>query len=207
MRKEVTVKIPDSWKDITLRTYLNLQKDLEAHSDNEIAQLHFTMYHFCGIDVETITSMTKDSHDKIKRSLDNLINNQETKLQRIITIDGIEYGFEPNLSKMAYGAYVDITKYDTLAIDTNWAKIMSILYRPIVEKKKDKYAIASYNGDIDDELFLDVDMSVHFGVWFFFINTLKDLLNVTLNFTNLKLPPNIKSTLEKSGKAILQSLN
>jgi len=207
MKKEITVKIPDSWKDITLRTYLNLQKDLQAHSDNEIAQLHFTMYHFCGIDVETITSITKDSHDKIKRSLDNLINNQETTLQRIITIDGIEYGFEPNLSKIAYGAYVDITKYDTLAIDENWAKIMSILYRPIVEKKKDKYAISSYKGDIDDELFLDVDMSVHFGVWFFFINTLKDLLNVTLNFTNLNLPPNIKSTLEKSGKAILQSLN
>lgn len=207
MRHEITVKIPDSWKDVTLRKYLDLQKDLELHKDDELAQTHFTMYHLCGIDVSIINSMTKESSDKVKNALNNLIINQDLPLQRFITIDGIEYGFEPNLSKISYGAYVDITKYDTLAIDNNWAKIMSILYRPVVDKKKERYQIATYNGDIDDELFYDVSMDVHFGAWFFFINLQKDFLNVILNFTNLNLPPNIKSILEKSGKVIHQSLN
>jgi hypothetical protein len=151
--------------------------------------------------------MTHESHEKIKRSLDSLMLNQEVPLQRLITIDGIEYGFEPNLSKISYGAYVDITKYDTIAIDNNWAKVMSILYRPVVRKKGERYEIASYQGHVDDELFLDVGMDVHFGAWFFFINLQMDLLNYTLNFTNLTgLPPNIKSILVKSGKAIRQSL-
>ena len=206
MRQEINVNIPDSWKDVTLRKYLELQKDLENHKDDPMAQFHFTMFHLCGIDLETIVQMSKESHDKIKKSLDELINNQKSPLQKIIEIDGMEYGFEPNLSKISYGAYVDITKYDTIGIDHNWAKIMSILYRPVVQKKGDKYDILSYKGDIDDELFLDVPMDIHFSVFFYLLDLQKDLLNVILNFTNLNLPPNIKQILVKSGKVIHQSL-
>jgi hypothetical protein len=208
MRQEITINLPQSWKDVTLRKYLELQRDLENHNDDPMAQFHYTMHHLCGINVDVILSMTNESHEKIKRSLDALMLNQEVPLQRLITIDGIEYGFEPNLSKMAYGAYVDITKYDTLGINENWAKIMSILYRPVVRKSKERYEISSYQGDVDEELFLDVGMDVHFGCWFFFINLQMDLLSYTLNFTNLTgLPHNYKLILEKSGKAIRQSLN
>lgn len=206
MRQEINVNIPDSWKDVTLRKYLELQKDLENHKDDPMAQFHFTMHHLCGINLDVILSMTNESHEKIKKGLETLTNNQELPLQRIITIDGMEYGFEPNLSKISYGAYVDITKYDTLGIDTNWAKIMSILYRPVSKKSKDTYSIIPYTGFIDDDQFLDVTMDVHFGAWFFFINLQKDFLNVILNFTNLNLPPNIKQILVKSGKVIHQSL-
>jgi len=207
MRETIEVKVPDSWKDVTLRKYLELQKDLENHKDDEMAQFHFTVYHLCGIDVDMINKMTKESSDKIKRSLNNLIQNQDLPIQNIIDIDGIAYGFEPNLSKIAYGAYIDITKYDTIALDNNWAKIMSILYRPIVDKRGDKYSIATYNGDIDDELFLDVSMDVHLGCFFFCIRLYKDLMNVILNFSNLNLPHNTKLILEKSGKDIQRLLN
>ena len=208
MRQEITINLPQSWKDITLRKYLELQKDLQNHEDDPMAQFHYTMHHLCGINVDVILSMTNESHEKIKRSLDALMLNQEVPLQRLINIDGIEYGFEPNLSKMAYGAYVDITKFDTLGIDNNWSKIMSILYRPVVRKSKERYEISSYQGDVDEELFLDVGMDVHFGCFFFFINLQMDLLSYTLNFTNLTgLPHNYKSILVASGKAIRQSLN
>jgi hypothetical protein len=208
MRQEININLPDSWKDITLRKYLELQRDLQNHEDDPMAQFHYTMHHLCGISVDVILSMTHESHEKIKRSLDALMLNQELPLQRLITIDGIEYGFEPNLSKISYGAYLDITKYDTLGIDTNWAKIMSILYRPVIRKSKERYEIASYQGEVDDELFLDVGMDVVFGCWFFFINLQMDLLNYTLKFTNLTgLPANTKSILVASGKAIRQFLN
>ena len=208
MRQEININLPDSWKDITLRKYLELQRDLQNHEDDPMAQFHYTMHHLCGISVDVILSMTHESHEKIKRSLDALMLNQELPLQRLITIDGIEYGFEPNLSKISYGAYLDITKYDTLGIDNNWAKIMSILYRPVIRKSKERYEIASYQGEVDDELFLDVGMDVVFGCWFFFINLQMDLLNYTLKFTNLTgLPANTKSILVASGKAIRQFLN
>lgn len=206
MRKDISIKLPDSWKDIKLKTYLQLQKDLDTHKDDPMAQLHFTMYHLCGIDVSLINSMTKESHEKIKQTLDALILNQQLPLQRIIQLDGIEYGFEPNLSKMAYGAYVDITANDTIAIDDKWAKVMSILYRPITQKSKDTYSILPYKGEIDEELFLEVGMDVHFGAWFFFINLQMDLVSSILSYTKGNLPPNIKSILQRSGKAIHQSM-
>lgn len=207
MRKDININLPDSWKDITLKKYLELQADLKANEEDPLAQFHYTVYHLCGLDVNLINQMTKESHEKIKKALDNLILGQELPLQRIINIDGIEYGFEPNLSKIAYGAYVDITTYDTIAIDKNWAKIMSILYRPIIQKSKENYSIASYKGDVDEELFYEVGMDVVFGAWFFFVNLQKELVKGILNsLTEMELPRNIKSILEKSGKDIHQSM-
>lgn len=208
--KEMIVKTPDSWKDVTFKKYLALQKDLEIYKDNEDAVMDFMLFHLCDIDPTILKSLTMDSYDKLRRSIEKLFSNEELPLQTIIEIEGIEYGFEPNLSQMSYGAYVDITKWDTISLNENWAKIMSILYRPVVEKRKnDKYTIATYKGEIDDELFLDVPMDVHFGAWFFFVNLSTDLLNSTLNslIQMEGLPDNIKSILQKSGKGILQSLN
>lgn len=209
MRQEIIVKTPDSWKDVTLRKYLQLQKDLETYKDDEDAMMDFMLFHLCNIDAGILKSLTKESYDKLRVSVEKLLVSQEQPLQNIIVIDDIEYGFEPNLSQMSYGAYVDITKWDTIELNENWAKILSVLYRPIIDKKKDKYSIASYNGDMDGELFLDVSMDVHFGAWFFFVNLSMDLMNSTLNslMQTTGLPDNIKSILEKSGKDIPQSMN
>jgi hypothetical protein len=209
MTETIIVKTPDSWKDVTLRKYLALQNDLENYKDDEQAQLDFMLYHLCSLDASVLKSLTKESYEKLTKSIENLLSQQESPLQPIITIDSIEYGFEPNLSKISYGAYVDITKWDTIAMNDNWAKIMSVIYRPIVDKKKDKYQIASYNGEMDGDLFLDVSMDVHFGAWFFFVHLSMDLLNSTLNYMTHKaeLPDNIKSILEKSGKDTHLSTN
>lgn len=207
MIQEINIQLPDSWKDITLKKYLELQNDLELYKDDPMATLHFTIYHLCGIDVEVINKVTKESHEKIKTALDNLAVNQELPLQRIIEIDGIEYGFEPNLSKIAYGAYVDITKFDSVGINKDWAKIMAILYRPVTKKVKDTYEIKAYDGNVDHTIFETVSMHVVFGCWFFFVDLQMDLVKGILNYTKGMLPPNIKQILVKSGEVIQQSLS
>jgi hypothetical protein len=127
-------------------------------------------------------------------------------LQRVIEVDGKKYGFEPNLSKMAYGAYLDITKYDTFTIDDNWSKIMAILYRPIVGKVGELYSIKAYTGMESEEPFLKLGMHIHFGALFFFVHLSKVLPSSILkSLTDSEmLPHNIKSILEKSGKAMEQ---
>ena len=81
--------------------------------------------------MEYIKSLDIDTFTSIKNDLVGFMGNVELPLQKTFQIDGVEYGFEPNLSKMAYGAYLDIMSYDTFQIDDNWSKVMSILYRPI----------------------------------------------------------------------------
>jgi hypothetical protein len=124
-------------------------------------------------------------------------------MQKFVTIDGVEYGFEPNLSQMTYGAYVDISKFETFNIDKNWQKIMNILYRPVVRKKGDMYSIKPYIPNDDDSKWLDVGMHVHFGALFFFVHLSTDLLSSILKSTmEMELPHNIKQILARSGEVM-----
>jgi hypothetical protein len=208
MVKEVTLTIPTDWSSVSLKKYLILQNDLKNYADDAEAQTALMLSHLCGLDAEYLHTISMEDYNMIKESLEGFVNNVEYPLKKIITINDKEYGFEPNLSQISYGAYVDISKYGQLNIDENWSKVMSILYRPIVDKKGDMYSIQAYKGEIDDKLFLNVGMDVQFGALFFFLNLSTDLLSVTLKSLKVEgLPPNIKSILEKSGEITKRLLN
>ena len=166
--KEIKIKVPTDWSGITLREYLNYQRDLEVYGEEEAGYMACVLHHFCGVQPQYITQLPSDVYSSIKEDLTSFMGNTQLPLQRTITIDGKEFGFEPNLSKIAYGAYLDITKYDTITINENWAKIMSILYRPIKSKSLTQYNIEPYDGAKDDDKFLDTTMDIHFGALHFF---------------------------------------
>ena len=208
MKKTVTLEIPTNWKDISLKKYLALQNDLEAYKDDEEAQTALTLHHLCGLDVEYVRKLSAESYNLVKSKLNQFQSPEGIELTTFITIDGVEYAFEPNLSKMSYGAYADITQYDTIQIDKNWGKIMSILYRRVDKKKYGKYSIVPYDGEIDDGKWLDVDMEVHWGALFFFVHLQMDLLKGILNSLKAEeLPPSIRPILERSGELMQQSLS
>lgn len=208
MIKEITISIPQSWEDITLKEYLALQKELKNYEDNEEAQTAIMVQYLTGLDAKHLGGLSVEDYDTIKDSLNKFINNTSLPLQIVTKVNGVEYGFVPNLSEIEYGAYLDITRYDTITIDDNWAKIMDILYRPITKKIGKTYEVAPYTGQIDEKKWLEVGMDVHFGALFFFIRLLTDLLNDTLNsLKKEEWDPNIKSILEKSGKVTNRLLN
>jgi len=208
MGKEMTLTIPTDWAGISLKKYLNLQRDLANYSDSEEAMTALMFSHLCGLDAEYVQSLSVEDFNNIKGILEGFIHTTDLPLQKIINIKGIEYGFEPNLSQISYGAYADISKFGELTINDNWAKIMSILYRPIINRKADMYTIKPYEGLGDEKIWLEVPMHIHFGALFFFVHTLMDLLNATLKSLKVEgLPPNIKSILEKSGEITKRLLN
>ena len=205
--KEIELKVPTSYADITLKQWIELQKELESYKDDANAVTALMLYHLCGLEPKYLKRISIDDYALVKTQLESFLGNTDLPLQRIITIDGKEYGFEPNLSQMSYGAFADITQYKDLTIDKNWAKIMSVLYRPIKHKKGEMYSIEAYDGEMREELFLKVGMHVQFGALFFFVNLLMDLLNATLKSTMVKdIHPNIKQILERSGQLIPRSL-
>jgi len=109
---------------------------------------------------------------------------------------------------MSYGAYADITQYKQLTIDKNWAKIMSILYRPVTHKKGEMYSIKAYDGELKEQLFSEIGMHIHLGALFFLLNLQMDLLKSILSSSMEKVTnPNMKQILERSGQLILQSFN
>jgi len=209
MKKEIKIEVPNSYKGITLRKYLELQADLKLYEDMPEAQNAATFYHLCGLTPEILNKIDTKTYIDIRDTLYAFVNKQDFDLQQIITINGVEYGFEPNLSEIEYGAYLDIGKAGTLEINENWKKIMAILYRPVEKKVGQLYSIKSYTGREECEHWLDVGMDVHFGTLFFFVNLSPILLNSILNSLTEKeeIPQSIKQTLQKSGEVIQQYSN
>ena len=186
MIKEVKVTVPNDWSAVTLKQYLELQADLETYKDDESAIIAVLFYRLCNVSPEMMMNMDITSFTQIKEHLQRFISNNDAELQPIIKIGGVEYGFEPNLTEMEYGAYLDITKFGDLTINKDWAKVMSILYRPVEKKTGSVYSIKKYNADGDDKPFLDVPMDVHFGVQSFFFRISNHLLKDTLNYLETK---------------------
>lgn len=213
MKKELKIVVPNDWSAVTLKDYLALRRDIETYKDNDEAITACLFHHLCHFPLEYLQQMDIDTYIAIKGDLTKFFNNIDSnKLERFLTIDGVEYGFEPNLSQMAYGAYVDISKYETVGIDDKWAEIMSILYRPVTQKLGGLYEIQPYDGKLYPEKFMDITMDIHFGTLFFFNNLQKDLLNATQKslmeeLTGMDLPLKLKQILAESGKVTYQLSN
>lgn len=201
MKQEVKIEVPNDWSAVTLKKYLALKKDMDTYEGDEEALTACLFHHLCQFPLQYIQQLDIDTYIAIKSNLVSFFNKADLPLKRIIEIDGVQYGFEPDLSRMPYGAYVDISKYQSIAIDKQWAEIMSILYRPVIKTSGQLYDIAQYEGKIDGDKFMEVPMDVHFGALFFFVTLLKDLQNDTLkSLTDMtEIPPSIKLTLERSG--------
>lgn len=208
--------IPTSWADVSLRKYLLYKKNIELikGEDNEEENTFLiALDTLCGIEPKHAKALSLKDLKSIQSDLVSFMSQSEFELQRIIDVGGYLYGFEPNLSQMPYGLYLDISKYSSITIDENWAKIMSMLYRPLVGSKPksadDKYEIREYDGTLQPELFELLPMDIHFGCLFFFINLQKDLLRSTLkSFLNQEeMETLLPQILGKNGVATLRWLN
>jgi len=204
MKQILEIKVPNDYSAITLKKFLQMQKDLKMYEDDEEAKIATLFYHLCNVEPGMMQRIDTNTFTQIKNQLLSFVAQEKFDLIPFVDINGIKYGFEPNLSEIAYGAYVDISKYDELNINENWEKIMAILYRPVTKEIGKLYEIASYTGKEPTEHWRDVNMDVHFGALFFFINLSKVLSRNILKSLSQReaLAPNIKSILEKSGDVI-----
>lgn len=204
IKKEVAITVPKDWSAVTLRQYLDLKKDMDAYEGEHDAILACMFHHLAKFPVEYIKGLDITTYNAIVNDMTSFLGNVELPLQKFIDIDGVEYGFEPNLSQMSYGAYVDIAKYDSMEMNEKWAEIMSILYRPVIKKTGKLYDIETYSAKIDGEPFMDVTMDVHFGAIFFFKTLLKDLLSsIQKSLMHQKeIPHSIQQILERNGNLI-----
>ena len=211
MKKQISIDVPNDWSAITFKQYSRLQHKLKSYEDEKDAQNMILISELCNISVDTLIHLDKGLLEKITEELTQFLSKTEYPLQKLIKVGGVEYGFEPNLSQMSYGAYLDIAKIKQLELNDDWLGVMSILYRPIKNKRGALYSIKPYKGydEWDKEKWEGVGMDIHFGGFFFFSRLYKALLQGILNYTKNQtgISPNIKSILEKSGENILRLHN
>ena len=207
---DLEIKVPQNWSAVTLKQYLDLIRDMEVYKDTPEAVDAALFYHLCGVPAGYLPKLDISIYMDIRTQLYKLMNISDLPLKRIIDVNGKKYGFEPNLSEMEYGTYLDLTKFKEVKMNEDWASIMAILYRPVTNTIGELYEIESYSGKIDKNLFMEVPMDVHFGAMFFFLHTLTDLLKDTQNSLKkelVKMVDNSDTTLIKNGVDTQQSIN
>ena len=143
--KVETFKLINSWSDVTLETWLQLI-DFETGTKTEEATE--TIAALSDIPKKLIKELSLSDVAVIMSKVGELQAKQDTKLKRIIEINGVEYGFHPDLDSISLGEYADIEQFIKNGIDKQLPELMSVLYRPIKLKKNDIYIIEPYDGDI-----------------------------------------------------------
>ena len=143
--KTESFNLINSWSDVTLSTWLQLI-DFETGTKTEEATE--TIAALSDIPKKLIKELSLSDVAVIMSKVGELQAKQDTKLKRIIEINGVEYGFHPDLDSISLGEYADIEQFIKNGIDKQLPELMAVLYRPVKLKKNDIYIIDSYDGDI-----------------------------------------------------------
>ena len=172
---KIEINVPTSLSEVTLGQY---QKFLKIAEDNPEGNfLNAKMIEiFCGIPLSDSYKLKMSSVTAIIDILNELLSQTPKRVEQF-TMNGVQYGFIPDLDEMSLGEYVDL---DGSASDWNNMHIaMNVLYRKIKIKKSGKYNIVEYNVE-NPEKMKDMPLDAAIGSLFFFYNLGMELSKHTI---------------------------
>ena len=168
--KEVKLRIPNEWSDITIgiyQEYVKIQESKASEKNKVIRSLAL----LCNTSPFVVKKMAYTDLLEIMNIIKGMIDTEpkEEDFVNVFTFSDIEFGFVPNLNKLTTGEYIDLESYCKNPIE-NLHIIMSILYRKVTNKVNDRYAIEPYNPDeFKEELFKDCPMNIALSSLGFFL--------------------------------------
>jgi len=143
--KTKNYKLINKWSEVTLEKWLTLVK-LESGSKSKEAVETITA--LSNIPRQLVNELTVKDVAVIMEKLSEVQLKQNSCLCRIIEVEGVEYGFHPDLDEITLGEYADIETFIKNGIENHLPDLMAVLYRPITDKKNDVYTIEAYDGNI-----------------------------------------------------------
>ena len=138
-------KLISKWSDVTLEKWLKLI-DLETGSKTKEAEE--TIAALSDIPKQLVNELSIKDVAVIMSRIAELQQQQDSSLKKTVKINGIKYGFHPDLDSITLGEYADIETLIKNGIETNMPEMMAILFRPIILEKNGVYSIDAYDGDI-----------------------------------------------------------
>jgi len=186
---EININIPRSVEAIKLKHYqayyMMIQDfDLEnlTKEDEEYISLKSVQI-FCELEREILDKLPKKVIDFAVSQIFSLLGTKVDKINtfKMVGTDGVEveFGLEPNLDEISYGAYQDAISYQD---PKDWHKLLAVLYRPVIKKDRHQsYIIADYEGSgVFSEVMKDAPAIVYMGLMVFFYRLATKLSSLTL---------------------------
>jgi hypothetical protein len=131
--------ISTKYSDQTLGTYV----DFIAAGEDTISQIQA----ITGLKRDDIRKIDMATIEKIVTAYANGLKNDEKVFKQFIEIDGIKFGFHPNLKSMTFGEWLDLSELSK-NFPHQLPELMCILYRPVTAEINMQYKIEEYDSDV-----------------------------------------------------------
>mgnify|MGYP003663949492 FL=1 len=187
------VSVPTHINDITLLQFQKYSKINTEDQDEEFL-IHKTIEIFCNVDIRVVSQFPiKDAKDIVEDI--HTVLDQTVKFTDRFTLEGVEYGFIPDLSAMSLGEYIDLE--DGLKDTKEFHKAAAVMFRPVVKSFKELYTIDGYDASLERQaLMLEAPIGIISSAVVFFYSIVNELLEGSQNYSKSLLEI-AKTTLEK----------
>lgn len=145
--EQITIKIPQGWDEITIGQYQEYMDVLKTTDERlPMKRMISLLSVLTDTDEAVYYKMSMDVIHEITESVGFMNEEPKGNFNRIITINGVEYGFQYNMNELTLGEWIDLEHYITNGVIENLHYIAAILYRPIINKGDEyfEYEIADY---------------------------------------------------------------
>ena len=198
---KVKLSIPNTLNEITLGQYQEFSKlDLKKEAEVQSKMIEI----FCKVPKEVVRSMKASDITEICTIINAMFDVEHILINRF-ELNGIEYGFIPDLENISFGEYVDLDTF--MGEDDNLHRAMNVLYRPIDLKQGQRYTLKEYDPDTNEQA-KDYPLNACFGAMVFFYNLGKDLSTAILNSSSKQNEENLVQYLasQPNGDGTIQSM-
>lgn len=199
MTETIKISVPENIADITLDQYVKFEA-LRAKEDKltEQGMIERVISLFTGIKKQQVKKLVHKDYEGLMAQIIAACE-QDVEFEQRFTLDGVEYGFIPNLDEITTAEYVDLSTIGMQLEDMH--KIMAILFRRITKEDAfGNYEIEPYSyNKANDEIMRRCPMNIVNGALVFFWSLSRELKRAIQRFTSQVEESNRQQAILKNG--------
>ena len=175
------IQVPTHINDITLEQYQRFALINTEEQDKEFFMFK-TIEIFCGVDIALVSKMRLKDAESISNEVLDVLQ-QNVPFTNKFELDGVKYGFIPDLQAISLGEFIDLE--EGLSKDKDFHKAASVMFRPIVKEFGELYTIDGYEASTEmHHIMKQAPVGVISAAIVFFYNIANELLKASQDFSS-----------------------
>ena len=175
------ISVPTHINDITLEQYQKFALINTEEQDKEFFMFK-TIEIFCGVDIALVSKMRLSDAESISNEVLQVLQ-QNVPFTNKFELDGVKYGFIPDLQAISLGEFIDLE--EGLSKDKDFHKAASVMFRPIVKEFGELYTIEGYEASTEaHHIMKQAPVGIISAAIVFFYNIAKELLKASQDFSS-----------------------